>query len=170
VQTEHEVTAAPRLEELCRDAAHCSCAYGNVVIFYSNAEPDSAYLDRSAKAVIVHARKHPAGLGMLVLIAADEPPPSEAGRRAIRDSYVAMNGAIHSAVFVVEGEGFAASAKRSVIALFSMAEKLPFPISVAGDATAGAEKLVKMLGPKLHPQLDAQLVAAAASAVKALLS
>ncbi|HET6333196.1 MAG TPA: hypothetical protein VFG30_08285 [Polyangiales bacterium] len=166
MQTVVEVESAPQLEELCRDATHVSCAYGNIVIFYSTVEPDSHYCDLNASSVIAYAKRYPAGLGMLVLIAADEPPPGEASRRAIRHSYVAMKDAIDAGVLVVEGEGFAASAKRSVITLINTTTSLPFPMRVAGNVADGAAKLVRMLGPKLAPGLNVQLVAAAATEVK----
>jgi hypothetical protein len=158
--------SGPQLEELCRDVTHCSCAYGNVVVFYSAAEPDSTYCDRNAKAVIEYARNYPSGLGMLVLIAADEPPPSEASRRAIQQSYIDMQAVIRAGVLVVEGEGFAASAKRSVITLVNLSANLPFPMKVAGSVDEGAAKLVKMLGARLDPGLNLQLMAAAIEATK----
>jgi hypothetical protein len=166
IQTAGEVESALQLEEICRDATHVSCAYGNIVLFYSTTEPDSQYCDLNARAVIAYAKRYPTGLGMLVLIAADEPPPGEASRRAIRDSYVAMKNVIDAGVLVVEGEGFAASAKRSVITLINTTTSLPFPMRVAGNVADGAAKLVRMLGPKLTPGLNVQLLAAAAAEVK----
>jgi hypothetical protein len=160
------VGEAPQLEELCRDATHVSCACGNVVIFYSTTEPDDHYCELNAQAVIAHAQNYPQGLGMLVLIAADEPPPREATRRAIRQSYIAMKHVVDAGVLVVEGEGFAAAAKRSVITLINTTTELPFPMRVAGTLAEGAAKLVQMLGPKLAPNLSMHLVAAAAAEVK----
>jgi hypothetical protein len=161
-----EVRSVPELQELCRDGAHWSYGYGNIVIFCSTAEPDSSYCNRNAQATIEYARQHPSGLGMLVLIAADEPPPSEAGRRAIQASYVSMQSVIRAGVLVVEGEGFAAAAKRSAITLISMSSGLPFPMRVTRNPVEGAAKIVSMLGTRLDSRLTVQLVATAASSVK----
>jgi hypothetical protein len=154
------------IEDLCHDATHYSCACGNVVIFFSAAEPDSTFCDRNASLVIDYARRYPAGLGMLVLIAADEPPPSKDARQAIRNGYLAMKDVIRAGVLVVEGEGFAAAAKRSVITLIQMSTSLPFSMSVAGNLNEGAAKLARMLGPILDTGLTVQRIAEAASAAK----
>jgi hypothetical protein len=165
--SEPTVLMSPKLEELCRDQTHCTCACGNVVILYSEAEPDQPYCVRNANAVIEYAQSYPAtGLGILVLIAADEPPPSQEARRDIQLSYIAMQDHVGAGVLVVEGEGFAASVKRSVIALMNMRANLKFPMKVAGSVAEGAALLVKMLGPKLSPELDARILQEAAEATK----
>lgn len=151
-----------KLEEICRDGAHLSCAYGNVMIFYSRAEPTAAFCNQNAKLVISYARNYPAGLGMLVLIDADEPPPNDAARKTIRDSYLAIGSVVKAGVLVVEGQGFAAAAKRSVITVLTTATKFPFPLKVAGDVIAGAEKLTAMLGETLDARLSVPLIASAA--------
>jgi hypothetical protein len=164
------IAEAPSIQELCRDATHCSCSCGNVVIFASAAEPDSAYCNRNASLVIDYARKYPAGLGMLVVIAADEPPPSKDARQAIRDSYIAMKDVVRAGVLIVEGEGFAAAAKRSVITLIQMSTSLPFSMSVAGNLDEGAAKLGKTLGLILDSGLTVQRIVEAAAAAKSGIS
>lgn len=161
-----EADSSPQLQELSRDDAHCACACGNVLVVYSKQEPTHEYCQRSARATLEYARAYPSGLGMLVIIAENEPPPSESARRAIIDCYAMIREVITCGVLVVEGEGFAASAKRSVITLISMTVSVPFPIKVAPDIVEGASKLAKLLGPRLDPRLDTHAIAAAAASTK----
>ena len=107
---------------------------------------------------------------MLVLIAADDSPPSAAARQAIQASYVIMQEHVAAGVLVVEGEGFAASVKRSVIALINLRANLKFPLRVASNIPEGAALMVKMLGPRLAADLDAPSIAEAAAAVRHRLS
>lgn len=169
MQPAHDVRNDPKLEEICRDVAHVSCGLGNIVIFYSRAEPSAEFCKLNSKLVVTYGRNYPAGLGMVVLIDADEPPPREAGRKAIRESYLVMGEVIKGGVLIVEGEGFAAAAKRSVITVITTTTNFPFPLRVAGDVQAGAEKMAKMLGKTLDARLTVPLIAAGVNETRARL-
>lgn len=160
----------PQLEELSRSTAHVTFAYANVIIAYSVASPSASYLESHVRETLRYGRRYPDGMGLLILISADEPPPDEATRKALRDCYTTLKSVIHGAVLVVEGEGFMASAKRSVITLFTSSTSQPFPLKVAGTPAEGAAKMVSMLGPALDPRLNISLIAAAVPAVKARLA
>jgi hypothetical protein len=155
------------VEELCRGTAQVTCAVGNVVICLSDQTPDKAYLEAYARAINRYGERHPSGLGMLVLIAADEPPPDEQARRAIHASHIAVKGCVRLAVLIVEGTGFGASAKRSIIAMLSsLSPTAAFPTKVTGTIQEGAAKLAKLLGPHLDPQLNADTIAAAVTRIR----
>jgi hypothetical protein len=85
----------------------------------------------------------------------------------LRSIYATLKSVIKGAVLVVEGEGFVASAKRSVITVFASSAAQPFPMKVAGTPAEGAAKIVKLLGPALDPRLNLASIADAISAVKA---
>jgi hypothetical protein len=161
---------APQLEELSRSTSHVTFGYGNVIIAYSSASPDTGYLDSHVREVLRYGQRYPDGMGLLILISSDEPPPSEATRALLRNIYGMLKSVIHAAVLIVEGEGFMASAKRSVITLFAASASQPFPIKVAGTTAEGAAKIAKLLGPTLDPRLNPSLIAAALPAAKARLS
>ncbi|HTU60792.1 MAG TPA: hypothetical protein VMF89_20210 [Polyangiales bacterium] len=156
----------PLVRELFRNPALVTCACANVLICYSGRTPVKSYLEGSLQAIHLYAKDYPQGLGMMVLIAEDEPPPDDEGRRAIIATREALKHCVQGSVLVVEGEGFAASAKRSVVAMFSLASSRPFPEKVAGNIQEGAAKLAKLLGPRVDPSLDAALIAAAATSVR----
>lgn len=156
----------PAIQVLCRGTSQITCAIGNVIICGSQQTPEQRYLDDTNRAINAYGKTYATGLGMLVLIAADEPPPDDVARRAIHNSHLAMKGCVRLAVLVVEGEGFAASAKRSIIAMLSMSSTTAFPTKVAANIREGATKLAKLLGPYLAPQLDADVIAAAATQVR----
>lgn len=143
-----------------------TCACGNVLICYSGRTPVKSYLEGSVQAIRSYAKDYPQGLGMMVLIAEDEPPPDEDARRVILEARDGIKDCVRGSVLVVEGGGFAASAKRSVVAMFSLATSRPFPEKVAGNIQEGATKLANLLGPRLDPSLDAAAIAAAATSVR----
>lgn len=158
---------APHLEVLSRNPTHATFAYGNLIIASSSASPTISDLEPHVTEVLRYGARYPNGLGLLILIAPDEPPPNELTRQALRSVYTTLRRVIKASVLVVEGEGFMASAKRSVITLFASSPLQPFPMKVAGTATEAAEKLVKMLGPALDPRLNVPLIAATVPAVRA---
>ena len=166
MQAHKLTTAAPQLVELIKARGHITCALGCIVIVYSGRSPDAAYLDRSAGIVNAYGTKFPDGLGLMVLISANEPPPDEPTRRAIQASYAAMQQSIRAAVLVVEGEGFVAAAKRSIITVLSLTNSLSFPIKVSGTPLDGAAKLAQLLGPRLAPGIDHESVASAAAQIR----
>lgn len=155
----------PPVRELYRNPALLTCACGNVLICFSGRTPSKSYLDGSTQAIRLHSKDYPQGLGMIVLISADEPPPDEESRRTIIATRDALKPYVCASVLVVEGEGFAASAKRSVVAMLTLASS-PFPSKVAGNVEEGATKLAKMLGARLDGALDATAIAAAANSVR----
>lgn len=156
----------PPVRELFRNPALLTCACGNVLICFSGRTPIKSYLEGSVQAINLYAKDYPAGMGLLVLISADEPPPDEESRQAILKTRDALRPCVRGSVLVVEGEGFAASAKRSVIAMFSLASSLPFPTKVAGNISEGAAKIAKLLGPRLDPNLDVTAITAAAASIR----
>jgi hypothetical protein len=162
-------TDSLQIEELHRVRGTLTCAYANIVITYSIASPDAAFMEAKAGAVAAYGKRQPLGLGMMVVISADEPPPNDASRRAILAAYVAMQSVVRASVHVVEGEGFAASAKRSVITLLTLTSPLSFPIRIASTVSEGSLKMVKMLGTSLAPGLDPDRIATAVGAVQTLL-
>jgi hypothetical protein len=166
VQAASIAKESPAIEVLCRGASQITSAIGNVIICGSEQTPDSRYLEDYVQAINAYGKNHPTGLGMLVLIAAAEPPPDDRARHDIHNSHLAIKGCVRLAVLVVEGEGFAASAKRSIIAMLSMSPNTAFPTKVAADIREGVTKLMKVLGPQLAPQLDVDSIATAATQVR----
>jgi hypothetical protein len=153
-------TSADTVRELARGTSCRTCAIGNIVIAFSSQSPEPAYLETASRAINQYAAAHPPGLGVLALIDANEPPPDERTRQALLAMRAAIQERVLGSVIVIEGQGFAASAKRGVVAMLSLTTA-PFPTRVAGSLHEGAAKMVKLLGPKLDDRLDVESVAAA---------
>lgn len=168
MHTAFERTRAPALVELYRESGHRCFGCGSVVLVYSVDEPDSAYMERNASAMRRYATQYPAGLGCMVLVPEAAKPPSEEARSAIRAGYVAMKSFMRAGVLVFEGQGFAASAKRSVVTLLNLAAPLPFPVKVASTPLEAAQKLAGLLGEALLPPIEPQQLAAAMEEIRSV--
>jgi hypothetical protein len=161
-----KIRPGPQLRELVREVAHSICAYGNIVIMHSAAPLEREFCQRGLQAILRHASAYPAGIGLLIMVSADEPPPSDATRQLIRDSYSAMKEVVVGGVLVLDGEGFVAAAKRSIMTLISGGMSQPFPMRVASTVSEGATKLSNMLGARLDPMIAPEQIVTAAAAVK----
>lgn len=163
----------PSLDELwdptfdaLRDTDGQRCiACGNVVLFYSPADPSRRFLQRSVAALTRLAGKHPGGLGMLVLVPEQAPPPGEDTRRALLESYRELTRVVRGVVLVFEGSGFVASVKRSAAALLGM--NLAVPVKVAADMPEATPKLLKLLGPVLDARVTDQHLLEASTRLRA---
>lgn len=142
------------LTELASNNQHCCFALGNIVVTRSLVPPDVAYLPEWISAIQRYGRDHPQGLGLLVLIDENAPPPGELERSAIKAAYVTVRTVVRCAVQVVEGEGFAAAAKRSVLTIINLATAIGYPIRVTGNVTEATKVLHKLLGPAMSPEID----------------
>ena len=156
----------PALREIYREPGHRCYGVGNVVIVHSVDEPDTAYMERNTSAMRRYVAEHATGLGVIVVIPEAAKPPTESGRRALRAGYTAMKNILRAGVLIIEGEGFAAAAKRSAFTILNLASPLPFPIKVAATPFEAASKLVELLGAALEADLDAPLLAASVDQVR----
>ena len=139
------------IEELASNSQHACCALGNIVVTRSLVPPDAAYLKLWLEGVTRHAKQHPQGIGLLVLIDQDAPPPAEAERAAIKNAYASLRSMVRGGVQVVEGEGFAAAAKRSVLTIINLATDIGYPLRVAGNVT----EATALLGKTMDRRIDA---------------
>jgi hypothetical protein len=142
------------LTQLASSSQHSCFALGNIVVTRSLVPPDSAYLPEWINAILRHGKVHPQGLGLLVLIDENAPPPGELERSAIKAAYVNVRPVVRCAVQVVEGEGFAAAAKRSVLMIINLATAIGYPIRVTGNVTEATNILHKLLGPAMSAEID----------------
>lgn len=142
------------LEELASNSQHCCFALGNIVVTRSLVPPDFVYLKDWVSAILRYGKEQPQGLGLLVLIDENAPPPGEPDRTAIKDAYVIVRPVVRCAVQVVEGEGFAAAAKRSVLTIINLATAIGYPIRVTGNVTEATKLLHKLLAGALSPSID----------------
>ena len=161
---------AVALEDLISTAQHCCVALGNVVLTRSLCAPDPAFLRDWTNAVLNHAKAHPQGLGLIIIIDENAPPPTEAERTPIKNAYVATQSVVRGVVQIVEGAGFMAAAKRGAMAVINLATGIGVPIKVAGNIAEGTPLLRKLLGPAMDTRLDAAALTRASDSLRARLS
>jgi hypothetical protein len=142
------------LEELASNSQHCCLALSNIVVTRSLVAPDFVYLKDWTSAIHRYGKEQPQMLGLLVLIDENAPPPGEPDRTAIKDAYVLVRPVVRCAVQVVEGEGFGAAAKRSVLTIINLATAIGYPIRVTGDVAEATKLLHKLLAGALSPRID----------------
>lgn len=143
-----ELTAAkPRWVEVFCEGGHVFGSYGNVVLCISRASPSRALLQGAVVLARELSTKYPLGVAILVVIEAACPPPEEEARKAVQETYRALQPMVRGAAYVVEGEGFAAAAKRGALALINMTVRAGFPIKVCGTVNEALPWLQKTVGP-----------------------
>lgn len=156
-----------RPQELVTDPDHCCCAFGNVVLIYSLRVPTNSHVERTVGAIAELGRRYPAGLGLLLLLDPSAGAPDEPARRAIRQFYFDIATFVRAGVQVIEGEGFVAAGKRSVVTLINMGTKLPFPLKVVGSLEQGSSLLLELLGRKTDSSLQPHTLCGAVEARRA---
>jgi hypothetical protein len=156
-------------EELASNSQHCCFALGNIVLTRSLVPPDAEFLKEWIAVVSRHGKQHSEGLGLLVLIDAHAPPPAEPERAAIKNAYVTVRDVVRCGVQVVEGEGFAAAAKRSILMIINLATDIGYPIRVAGNVSEAAATLSKVLGNAMNNKVDAVALTRLAEIMRARL-
>ena len=118
------------LRTLYTDAERSLHAYQNVLVSIESVEPTLDTIERLNKAVQAAARLHPKGVGFLVVIHSDAKPPNDEARDQIKKALPVMGSNMKGVAYVMQGEGFLASAKRSVLTLIMTTARFSFPFKV----------------------------------------
>jgi hypothetical protein len=106
--------------------------------------------------VLAEGRKHPGGLGGLVIIPAAATPPPEEVRRAIRDLLTNITPQLRCLCWLVEGAGFRAAAVRAALIGLGVFSRHSYPTHVASDMTAAVGWILKNLEHDHSRQSDLQ--------------
>jgi hypothetical protein len=132
------------------DPVHCIGNFVDIQISISRGEPSIAFLEQSIRFLRASAKEYPQGVGLLIVISADAPPPSEAAREHIKKGLIQLSGVLRGAARVIEGQGFPSAAKRSALALLDLILRMPYPTKIFGSSSDAAVWLVQSLGPAPH--------------------
>jgi hypothetical protein len=129
------------------DADHCMAVSGPIVVSIENSEPTVAHLERVFAAVSLAGPKGTSHkVGVLVIIRDNARPPSDAARARIVRLFGEIEGRVGAFAYAMEGEGFAAAAKRSALALILAAKRLAFPMKVFRSAAEALPWMIRTLG------------------------
>jgi hypothetical protein len=91
--------------------------YGHVCIIYPRGHTDAALITDVGRGVNILHKKVPTGIGLLMLIGLGSPPPAGEDRSAAMKMFGDFEPKLKAMCSWVEGEGFVAAAKRSVLTL-----------------------------------------------------
>jgi hypothetical protein len=160
--------AQPELRLVYQDTLHCTAMFHDLQLSVSRGEPSLDFLTRATVLVEAEAAKLPNGMGLVIVLNPDAPPPGEAARTHIKTHYPLISGHLRGLLRVVEGEGFIAAAKRSAVTLIDVALRLRCPSKVSGNVVEGASWLMRQMGPAQERQYSAQDVALAVQRLRAL--
>jgi hypothetical protein len=95
--------------------------------------------------VCEQGKRHPEGLGCLVIIPPLANPPPENVRRAIRDVLTNLAPQLRGLCWLVEGTGFRAAAVRATLVGLRVFNRQPYPTCVASDMTESLQWLLACL-------------------------
>jgi len=108
-----------------------------------NARPgDYPVLERL---VLEQGKKHPGGLGGLVIIPSEANPPPEEVRRAISEVLMNVGPQLCCLCWLVEGAGFRAATVRAALIGLRVFSRRSYPTRVAGDMTEAIGWILKNL-------------------------
>ena len=146
MQVDRNAQAGSNLRITHADNDHCLGVAGPFLISIENAEPSLAHLDRVHGLVQQLGAKGSKQAGVLVVIRDNARPPSDAARARIVRLFTEFDGRVGAFAYAMEGEGFAAAAKRSALALILTAKRVGFPMKVFKSFSEAVPWIVRTLG------------------------
>ncbi|MBL9021707.1 MAG: hypothetical protein JNL21_05880 [Myxococcales bacterium] len=129
---------------------HAVSIYRNLIIFISKGDPLPETVTHLPAWLKKLQRECKEPIGMLVVLRPENPLPKEEVRVIIKQIFGVVSGVISFLGFVVEKEGFAAAAQRSVLNMVMLASRPPFPMKVFGTVSEVAEWMCSKYGQPVH--------------------
>lgn len=133
-----------KVELFKRDGASSYGHLGKLVVVVGRGSPGESEAQNYHEAVSSLAKKYPQGIGIITLVGRDATPRSEAREpllSSIKDNWQAVQGAL----FVVDGEGFAAAIQRSFMNTFILVVRSRDRIRIHRDYAEGDSWLLNRL-------------------------
>jgi hypothetical protein len=121
--------------DLC-ERGHVLATWRNLVIQVYGSEARATTVERATHLVQAHARLHPSGIGMVVVVSHMGRPPDEACRAGWSRQMRAGNGLL-AALILMEGEGLRASVVRSVATGLLLLARRQVAIQMAATVAQG---------------------------------
>jgi|SoiMethySBSTD1v2_1073268.scaffolds.fasta_scaffold06294_4 hypothetical protein len=105
------------------------------------------FLRVAGRMVKDEAAKIPTGMGMIIVVNAEAEAPDEAARAQLQKMHTELYGKLRGIVRVIEGEGFAAAAKRSVLTIIDLATRHGHPSKVVSSVDAAVTWILPYMEP-----------------------
>jgi hypothetical protein len=157
----------PTLHMLHMDPLHCIAMFHDLLLSISRGEPSLHFLQLAGRLIREQAERWPDKIGVMIVISADAPAPSEEARAHVRKAYPEFSRMLAGMVRVIEGEGFIAAAKRSAVAIIDLAMRLQCPTKVMGNVHEAGMWIMRQMGPADHRRYTALDIVAAVRELRA---
>jgi hypothetical protein len=151
--------ATKRQDLIYSDQDHCVSVYGNVILSFSLQPPNPRYLRAWSAAMDRLVASSLGPVAVVTIIDSQAKPPDEASKNAIRACLTKHGQRTLAFVCVVEGNGFAAAAMRSVLSLISMTARYPFPQKAFANPQDAVSWVVQRLLETPAPSYGAEMLA-----------
>lgn len=150
--------SSPKAEVLRVSPKEVVATLGNVLVIIVFEPPTEDVIELCIRAARSASRATGA-LGAFVFVAADGRPPDEAERARIKRLVVEISSVCRGLGCCIDGEGFVAASKRSVMTLLTMTLRTPVPLKVFGSRADAGAWVLKQLGAAAPPGVSGTTIA-----------
>ncbi|HEU4405933.1 MAG TPA: hypothetical protein VFS43_11760 [Polyangiaceae bacterium] len=124
---------------------HAAALVGPCLAVIARREPGPNIFQEAPRWVDGLLEAYPHKGGVIVIVQANAPPPSDASRSRIDRAYSEYGRGVVAGAMVIEGRGFVAASIRSVLSLMMLTSKYSYPIKTFSNVDDGAAFLANKL-------------------------
>jgi hypothetical protein len=124
---------------------HVAALVGPCLTIIARREPSPNVVDEAPLWVDSQLESYPHKGGVIIIVQASAPPPSESSRARIDRAYAEYGRGAVAGAMVIEGRGFVAASIRSVLSLMMLTSKYAYPIKTFSRVDEGAIYLSRKL-------------------------
>ena len=117
---------------------HVTGLVGPCLVLIARREPDDGIVVEAPKWVDRLLAAHPKKGGLVVVVQASAPPPSDVARKRIDRAYGEYGRGVVAGAMVIEGRGFMAASIRSALSLMMLTSRYSYPIKTFATPREGA--------------------------------
>ena len=131
---------------------------GPALVLIARRPPDEHAMQATPRCVSQLVATYPQRGALVVVVPSDCPVPGDEARRYMHRMYTAFAEGVTAGAMVIEGTGFVAASKRSVVSLLLIKSRYPYPLKVFATTAEGAAFVCPRLPPE-HAADAARIVA-----------
>jgi hypothetical protein len=124
---------------------HAVGLVGPCLAIIARREPSPSIVHEVSRWVDSQLEAYPSKGGIIVVIQANAPPPSDVSRSRIDRAYTEYGRGAVAGAMVIEGRGFVAASIRSVLSVLMLTSKYHYPIKTFSNVADGAAFLAGRL-------------------------
>lgn len=124
---------------------HAAALVGPCLVIIARREPGPTIAQEAPRWVDGQLEAYPAKGGVIIVVQANAPPPSDVSRSRIDRAYTEYGRGAVAGAMVIEGHGFVAASIRSVLSVLMLTSKYNYPIKTFSKVADGAAFLAGRL-------------------------